>query len=92
MGTGMRRHRSGSGPAVPRSPASRGCRGDRRGCSPKAIQARFGHASITTTLNVYGGLLPSLDEELADRLDAARPAVVARMWHAEGADVVPIEH
>jgi integrase len=61
------------------------------GAHPKAIQARLGHASITTTLNVYGGLFPSLDEELADRLDAARPAVVARTWHAEGADVVPIE-
>jgi integrase len=60
------------------------------GAHPKAIQARLGHASITTTLNVYGGLFPSLDEELADRLDAARPSVVARSWHAEGADVVPI--
>lgn len=60
------------------------------GAHPKAIQARLGHASITTTLNVYGGLFPSLDEELADRLDAARPAVVARSWHAEGSNVVPI--
>lgn len=61
------------------------------GAHPKAIQARLGHASITTTLNVYGGLFPSLDEELADRLDAARPAVVARTWHAEVAEVVPLE-
>ncbi len=33
-------------------------------------QERLGHASITTTLNVYGHLFPSLDEELAGRLDA----------------------
>ena len=42
------------------------------GAHPKAIQARMGHASITTTLNLYGHLFPSLDVELADRLDAAR--------------------
>lgn len=57
------------------------------GAHPKAIQARLGHASITTTLNVYGGLFPSLDEELADRLDAARPAVVARSWHADVTEI-----
>jgi integrase len=28
---------------------------------PKAIQARLGHVSITTTLNLYGHLFPSLD-------------------------------
>jgi integrase len=62
------------------------------GAHPKAIQARLGHASITTTLNVYGGLFPSLDEELADRLDAARPAVVARSWHADVAEIRPNRH
>jgi hypothetical protein len=40
------------------------------GAHPKAIQARLGHASITMTLNTYGHLFPSLDVELADRLDA----------------------
>ena len=29
----------------------------------KEIQVRLGHASIVTTMNVYGHLLPSLDEE-----------------------------
>lgn len=44
------------------------------GAHPKAIQARLGHASITTTLNVYGHLFEGLDDELADRLDVARSA------------------
>jgi integrase len=58
------------------------------GAHPKAIQARLGHASITTTLNLYGHLFPSLDVELAERLDDVR---AARLRHAEGADVVEIE-
>jgi integrase len=49
------------------------------GAHPKATQARLGHASITTTLNVYRSLFPGLDEELASRLDAAHErAALAR--------------
>jgi hypothetical protein len=47
------------------------------GAHPKAIQARLGHASITTTLNTYGHLFPSLDTELADRLDKVRADALA---------------
>ena len=36
---------------------------------PKSVQSRLGHASITTTLNVYGHLFESLDADIADRLD-----------------------
>ncbi|HKN80377.1 MAG TPA: hypothetical protein VJZ98_03465 [Actinomycetota bacterium] len=49
----------------------------------------MGHPSITTTLNTYGHLFPSLDVELAERLDGVRAA--ARLRHAEGSGVVPIE-
>jgi len=59
-----------------------------QGAHPKAIQARLGHASITTTLNLYGHLFTSLDVELAEGLDDVRPA---RLRHAEVADVVEIE-
>ena len=38
---------------------------------PKAIQSRLGHSSISVTLDTYGHLLPSLDEEVADSLEAA---------------------
>jgi integrase len=41
------------------------------GAHPKSVQARLGHASITTTLNTYGHLFPSLDEHLTDQLERA---------------------
>jgi len=50
------------------------------GAHPKAIAERLGHASITTTLNIYGALFPSLDEELAGKIDQV----------ATGADVVAL--
>jgi integrase len=52
---------------------------------PKEIQEALGHASIKTTLDVYGHLFPSLQESVSDRLDAlyyealaeeAKPAAV----------------
>jgi integrase len=62
------------------------------GAHPKAIQARMGHSSITTTLNTYGHLFPSLDVELADRLESARAdALAAQVRRAGGPTVVPIE-
>lgn len=40
-----------------------------RGAHPLTIKTRLGHASITTTLDRYGHLFPSIDEALADDLD-----------------------
>ena len=40
------------------------------GAHPRTIQARLGHASITTTLDVYGHRMPGLDDRLAEALDA----------------------
>ncbi len=40
------------------------------GVHPKAIQVRMGHASITTTLNTYGHLMPSAFQGVGERLDA----------------------
>lgn len=39
------------------------------GAHPKTIQMRLGHHSAAFTLDVYGGLFESLDEELAEKLD-----------------------
>jgi integrase len=39
------------------------------GYQPAVIQKRMGHASIRTTLDVYGHLLPSADEAVADGLE-----------------------
>lgn len=35
----------------------------------KTIQARMGHASIQTTLNIYAHCLPSMNKEAGDKLD-----------------------
>lgn len=42
-----------------------------QGEHPKTIQSRLGHASISTTLDRYGHLMPGMDEAAADRLDNA---------------------
>jgi integrase len=39
------------------------------GVQVKAIQVRLGHASITTTLNTYGHLLPEVDEAVRSGLE-----------------------
>lgn len=39
------------------------------GYQPAVIQKRMGHASIRTTIDVYGHLLPSADEAVADGLE-----------------------
>jgi len=53
---------------------------------PKTIQTRLGHASISTTLNIYGHLMPGLDEAAAGRLagpvkhsGSTRPATVTEI-------------
>ncbi len=40
-----------------------------QGAHPLVIWDRLGHASITVTMDTYGGLFPSLDEAVADGLD-----------------------
>lgn len=41
------------------------------GYPPKMLQAILGHASITTTLDLYGHLYPGDMDKYADRLDNA---------------------
>jgi integrase len=67
------------------------CTGLAKGAAPKEIQARLGHASITTTLNTYGHLWPSLGAQLDEAMDRAfheARANVASMWPAGGPEVV----
>lgn len=42
----------------------------RAGAHPKAIQERLGHASIRTTLDIYGHLFPNVGATLAEELGA----------------------
>ena len=41
------------------------------GYPPKMLQEIMGHASITTTLDLYGHLYPGEMDRYADRLDTA---------------------
>ena len=41
------------------------------GYPPKMLQEIKGHASITTTLDLYGRLYPGETDRYADRLDSA---------------------
>jgi integrase len=61
------------------------------GAHPRAIQERLGHASITTTIGIHGALFPSLDEDLAARMDEQRGAdLEAFAAEREEAEVVPL--
>ena len=40
-----------------------------QGVHPKVVQERLGHSSISMTLGTYSHVLPSLQEDVADRLD-----------------------
>jgi integrase len=50
----------------------------RSAADSKAIQERFGHSSITVTLDRYGHLFPSLDEALAERFDKSFTSTFGR--------------
>lgn len=52
------------------------------GAHPKLIQARLGHSSITTTLDRYGHLFPSVEEALADALDVTFEAAAGAKTHS----------
>ena len=40
-----------------------------QGIHPKIVQERLGHADISMTLNTYSHVLPSMQEEAAEKLD-----------------------
>jgi len=42
----------------------------KQGAHPKVVQERLGHASISTTLNVYSHVMPGLQHAAADKMDA----------------------
>lgn len=65
------------------------------GAHAKEVQVRLGHSSISTTMNVYGHLLPSLGEQLTTGLErtyreAKSGANVAHTWPKAVGEVVGI--
>ena len=58
------------------------------GASIKAVQAQLGHKTATMTLDLYGHLFPDETERLAERMDRARAATVAKLVRTQGGPVV----
>jgi integrase len=40
-----------------------------QGVHPKVVQERLGHSTISLTLDTYSHVLPSMQEDAADKLD-----------------------
>jgi integrase len=40
-----------------------------QGVHPKVVQERLGHSSISLTLDTYSHVVPSLQEDAAEKLD-----------------------
>jgi integrase len=40
-----------------------------QGTHPKIVQERLGHSDISLTLNTYSHVLPSMQEEAAEKMD-----------------------
>jgi integrase len=58
-----------------------------QGAHPQAIKERLGHSSIVVTMDRYGGLLPRLDEAIAEGLDAVMRAADAGKVRADAAKI-----
>ena len=43
----------------------------RAGVHPKVASERAGHSSVTTTLDIYSHILPGMQEDAAEKIDAA---------------------
>ena len=50
-----------------------------QGAHPRAITDRLGHSTIRVTMDVYGHLLPGVDEALTAGLEATRAAAQAEL-------------
>ena len=47
------------------------------GVHPKVVSERLGHASIGITLDTYSHVMPGMQEEAAERIDAGLRAALA---------------
>jgi len=39
------------------------------GVHPKVVQERLGHSTIAMTMDIYSHVLPSMQQDVADRID-----------------------
>jgi len=49
----------------------------RQGVHPKVVSERLGHASIGITLDTYSHVMPGMQEEAAEKIDAGLRAALA---------------
>lgn len=54
----------------------------RAGVHPKVVSERLGHATVSITLDIYSHLLPGLQEEAAQRIDAMLRGARAAQWES----------
>jgi len=56
-----------------------------QGVPPKVVQERLGHSDISMTLNTYSHVLPSMQEEAAEKMDELlKPIEVTEELHKLG--------
>jgi integrase len=53
------------------------------GANPKIVQERLGHSQIGVTMNIYSHLLPGMDRDAADNLNAMFEADAKKLKSAE---------
>ncbi len=51
---------------------------------PKVVSERLGHASIAITLDTYSHVMPGMQEEAAEKIDAGLRAALAGWAYPEG--------
>jgi integrase len=51
---------------------------------PKIVQERLGHANIAMTMDLYTHVLPGMQDEAANRIDAALRTALSRRRDAKG--------
>ena len=50
-----------------------------QGVHPKVVQERLGHTSISLTLDTYSHVIPSMQQEAADKMDELLTPVAVRL-------------
>jgi len=50
----------------------------RQGVHPKVVSERLGHASIGITLDTYSHVMPGMQEDAAEKVDAGMRAALVR--------------
>jgi integrase len=50
-----------------------------QGVHPKVVQERLGHSTISMSLDIYSHVIPSMQQEAAEKLDEILTPVAVRL-------------